>query len=170
VGINFHVLVPLLAAGDASVGPSAFGLLAASFGAGALLGALLSATLARASWAAIVLATTGFSASILALAPAHRPAVAAVLLFTTGAFFTLESSNSQSILQLTAPDHIRGRVLSLYLLAFGGFAPIGGLVAGWLAEQGGVDLAFTIAGLSGLVGALLLAAARIRRPRLLTAP
>jgi MFS family permease len=165
VGINFHVLVPLLAADDASVGPSAFGLLAASFGAGAMIGALLSATIARASWTTIVVATAGFSASILALATADRPTLAAALLFTTGAFFTLESSNSQSILQLTAPDHIRGRVLSLYLLAFGGFAPIGGLVAGWLAERGGVELAFTVAGVTGLLAAAAMLASRtVPRP------
>ena len=170
VGFNFHVLVPLLAADDPSVEASAFGLLAASFGGGAMLGALLSATLARASWTAIVLATVGFSASVLALAPAHEPAVASVLLFATGAFFTLESSNSQSILQLTAPDHLRGRVLSLYLLAFGGVAPVGGLVAGWLAERGGVELAFAVAGGTGLVGATALLALRATRFRLLTSP
>jgi MFS family permease len=162
VGFNFHVLVPLLAADEPSVGPSAFGLLAASFGAGATLGALLSATLARASWTAIVVATAGVGASVLALAPEHRPALAAVFLFATGAFFTLESSNSQSILQLSAPDHLRGRVLSLYLLAFGGLAPVGGLVAGWLAEEGGVGLAFGVAGATGLAGAAVLAATRAR--------
>jgi MFS family permease len=162
VGVNFHVLVPLLAADDPSVGSYAFGLLASSFGAGALLGALLSATIARASWTLIVLATVGFSASTVALGFEHRPATAALLLFTIGACFTLESSNSQSILQLTAPDHLRGRVLSLYLLAFGGLAPLGGIVAGWLAEVGGLALAFGVSGGTGLAGAALLLASRLR--------
>ena len=162
VGMNFHVIVPLLAADEPSVGPAAFGLLAAAFGAGATLGALLSATLARASWTLVVVATIGVSASVLALAPEPPPALAAVFLFTTGAFFTLKSSNGQSILQLTTPDHLRGRVLSVYLLAFGGLAPIGGLVAGWLAEEGGVQLAFGVAGAAGLAGALLLVATGVR--------
>jgi MFS family permease len=162
VGFNFHVLVPLLAADDPSVGSTAFGLLASSFGAGALLGALLSATIARASWTLIVLATVGFSASAFALGLDHRPATAAVLLFAIGACFTLESSNSQSILQLSAPDHLRGRVLSLYMLSFGGVAPIGGVVAGWLAEVGGLTLAFAVAGGTGLAGAALLVASRLR--------
>jgi MFS family permease len=60
-------------------------------------------------------------------------------------------SNTQSILQLTAPDHLRGRVLSLFLLAFGGLAPFGGLLAGWLADVGGTQLAFTVGGISGLL-------------------
>jgi MFS family permease len=69
----------------------------------------------------------------------------------TGVCFTLWTSNSQSILQLTAPDHLRGRVLSLYLFAFAGLAPLGSLLAGWLAEVGGTQLAFTLAGASGLL-------------------
>jgi MFS family permease len=168
VGFNFHVLVPLLAADEPGVGPQAFGLLAAAFGAGALLGALLSATLARASWTIVVLATVGFSLSILALAPQETPAIAAVFLFTTGAFFTLESSSSQSILQLSAPDHLRGRVLSLYLFAFGGLAPLGGLLAGWLAEVGGTELAFGVAGATGLASAGVIVASRTRGHILVT--
>jgi MFS family permease len=160
--------VPLLAADEPAVGPQTFGLLGAAFGGGALLGALLSATLARASWTIVVIATAGFSLSILALAPDRTPALAAVFLFTTGAFFTLESSNSQSILQLTAPDHLRGRVLSLYLFAFGGLAPLGGLLAGWLAEVGGTELAFSVAGSTGLVSAALILATRTRGHRLVT--
>ena len=41
--------------------------------------------------------------------------------------------------------------MSLYLFAFAGLAPIGGLVAGWLAEQGGTALAFGLAGVAGLL-------------------
>jgi len=77
--------------------------------------------------------------------------VAAVLLLGTGVCFTLWTSNSQSILQLTTPDHLRGRVLSLYLFAFAGLAPLGGLLAGWLAEVGGTALAFSVSGATGLV-------------------
>jgi MFS family permease len=162
VGFNFHVLVPLIAADESSIGPQTFGLLAASFGAGAMLGALVSATIARASWTTMVLATAGFSLSVLALATGQTSTVAALLLFTTGAFFTIEGANSQSILQLTAPDHLRGRVLSLYLFAFGGLAPVGGLLAGWLAETGGTQLAFAVAGSIGLTSAATILASRTR--------
>jgi hypothetical protein len=40
--------------------------------------------------------------------------------------------------------------MSLYLFAFAGLAPVGGLVAGWLAEEGGTPLAFGVAGVAGL--------------------
>jgi MFS family permease len=150
VGFNFHVLVPVLASDTLNAGPEIFGVLSACFGAGALTGALLTASIGRASLKALLGGTTGFSLALLALAPQRSVVPAALLLFATGVFFTLWTSNSQSILQLTAPDHLRGRILSLWLFAFAGLAPVGGLLTGWLSEVGGTSLAFVVAGLSGL--------------------
>ena len=165
VGFNFHVILPLLASDTLSAGPEVFGILSASFGAGALLGALLSATLGRASWKVLVLGTGGFSVSLLALATIASVWPAASLLFVTGACFTLWTSNANTILQLGAPDHLRGRVVSLYLWAFAGLAPIGGLLAGWLCEVGGTQLSFTVAGATGLAMTALASRRAIpRRP------
>ena len=150
VGFNFHVLVPVLAAKTLHVGAETFGALGAAFGIGALVGALISASLGRASRKALVVGSAGFSLALLGLAPLASVWPVAVLLFVTGVFFITWTSNSQSIIQLTAPDHIRGRVLSLYLFAFGGFAPLGGLLAGWLADIGGTRLAFSVAGFTCL--------------------
>jgi len=150
VGFNFHVLIPVLASKTLHAGPEVFGALGAAFGAGALVGALGSAALGRASWKLLLAGSAGFSIALLALAPAKTEIGAALLLFGTGIFFTTWSANSQSILQLTAPDHLRGRVLSIYLFAFGGFAPLGGLLAGWLSDVGGTELAFLVAGITGL--------------------
>jgi len=55
-------------------------------------------------------------------------------------------------------------VLGLYLFAFAGLTPIGGLLAGWLAEVGGTKLAFGVAGMCGLA-ATAYAAARLRGAR-----
>ena len=151
VGFNFHVILPLLASDTLAAGPEIFGVLSACFGAGALLGALLSAAFGRASWKVLVAGTGGFSLALLALVPVTHVAPAALLLFVTGACFTLWTSNANSILQLNAPDHLRGRVVSLYLWAFAGLAPVGGLLAGWLTEVGGTPLAFGVAGTTGLV-------------------
>ena len=151
VGFNFHVILPLLASDTLAAGPEVFGILSACFGAGALLGALLSAALGRASWKVLVLGTGGFSLALLGLVPVESVAPAAFLLFVTGTCFTLWTSNANSILQLNAPDHLRGRIVSLYLWAFAGLAPLGGLLAGWLTEVGGTPLAFAVAGFTGLV-------------------
>jgi MFS family permease len=151
VGFNFHVLVPVLSSETLHAGPRTFGILSAAFGAGALGGALITASLGRASWKALVAGVGGFSLSLLALAPLHTVFACGVLLFVVGVCFTLWTSNSQTLLQLSAPDHLRGRVLSLYLFAFAGLAPLGGLLAGWLSDVGGTELAFLVAGGTGLV-------------------
>jgi MFS family permease len=149
-GFNFRVLLPVLASGTLHAGAEVFGVLFACFGAGALLGALGAAALGRASWRALILGSAGFSSGMLLLAPVRNAGIAALLLFAIGFCFSTWTANSQSILQLTAPDRLRGRVLGLYLFAFAGLAPVGGLLAGWLADVGGTELAFAVAGLAGL--------------------
>ena len=155
VGFNFHVILPLLASETLRTGPEVFGILSACFGAGALVGALLAAAFGRASWKVLVAGTGGFSLSLLAIAPLTTVWACAVLLFVAGASFTLWSSNASSILQLGAPDHLRGRVVSLYLWAFAGLAPIGGLLAGFLTDVGGTRLAFLVSGGTGLLMTLV---------------
>ena len=155
LGFNFHVILPLLASETLDTGPRVFGILSAFFGGGALTGALLSAALGRASWKVLVAGTGGFSLSLLALAPVTTVWPAAVLLFATGACFSLWTANANTILQLGAPDQLRGRVVSIYLWAFAGLAPVGGLLAGWLTEVGGTALSFTVAGGTGLAMTLV---------------
>ena len=151
VGFNFHVLVPVLASDTLDAGPRTFGVLSACFGGGALTGALLAAALGRASWKALLAGVGGFSIALIALAPLKTVTACAILLYVVGVCFTMWTANSQSLLQLTVPDHLRGRVLSLYLFAFAGLAPLGGLLAGWLSEVGGTELAFGVAGITGLL-------------------
>jgi MFS family permease len=127
-----------------------FGVLSASFGLGALAGALATATLRSASPRTFIGGAIGFSLAMLALAPVHTAGIALVLLFALGLSFSLFTASANALVQLASPDHLRGRVVSLYLFAFAGLAPIGGLVAGWLAQVGGTELAFAVAGLSGL--------------------
>ena len=150
VGFNFNVLVPLLASQTLHVSAWMFGVLSASFGLGALAGALATATLRSASPRTFIGGAIGFSLAMLALAPVHTAGIALVLLFALGLSFSLFTASANALVQLASPDHLRGRVVSLYLFAFAGLAPIGGLVAGWLAQVGGTELAFAVAGLSGL--------------------
>ncbi len=148
---NFNVLLPVLARDTLGSGPEVFGILSAAFGAGALIGALLSATIARASMRILLAGTAGFGLAELLLAPAQTVTFAAILLFATGLCFTLWTSNANSSLQLGAPDWIRGRVLGLYFYAFMGAQPLGGLFSGWLADSGGTSLAFAVGGAVTLV-------------------
>jgi MFS family permease len=162
VGFNFHVLVPLLASNTLDVGPQGFGFLSAGFGLGALLGALATATSHGASWRFLAIGGSGFGILSLLLAPVEHPIVAGALLVAIGVCFTLFTANANALVQLRAPDHLRGRLIGLYLFAFVGLAPVGGLLAGWLADIGGTELAFGVAGATALATVVAASAARSR--------
>ncbi len=159
---NFNVLLPVLARKTLYGGPDVFGVITACFGAGALVGALTAASLSRASWRVLVVGTAGFGLAQLLLAPAATLPLAAVLLFASGLSFTLWTSNANSLLQLRAPERLRGRVIGLYYFGFNGAGPAGGLLAGWLAARGGTELAFGVSGAAALAMAAV-AGGQLRR-------
>jgi MFS family permease len=167
-GFNMNVLLPLLASNTLHAGPQTFGIISAFFGAGALAGALLAASLGRASRTVLLGGTGLFGLFEVALAPTHSLVAASLLLFLVGMSFTTWTSNSNTGVQLSAPDHLRGRVVGLYYYAFNGTAPLGGLLAGWLVAAGGTGLAFAVAGLTTIAatvwGALTLGTRRQARP------
>lgn len=153
VGFNFHVLVPLLASDALDVGPEGLGILSAAFGAGALAGALGAASAKSATVRRFVVAAAAFGVLMLVLAPVRDQTLAAVLLVLLGFAFALLTTTANALVQLAAPGHLRGRVIALYLFAFAGLTPLGGLVAGTLAEVGGTVLAFGVAGAATVAAA-----------------
>ena len=154
VGFNFNTLVPLLASDTLHVDARAFGLLSAAFGLGAFAGAIITASLKRATFRAFVLGTFGFSVLLLVLAPVHEARLAGVILVGIGASFTLFAANANALVQLAAPDHLRGRLVALYLFSFVGLAPLGSLLSGGLVEVGGTELAFIVSGSVGLAATM----------------
>jgi MFS family permease len=154
IGINFNVLLPVLARTTLGSGAEVFGLLSASFGAGALAGALVTASMGRARMRVLVVAAGGFGLFEILLGLQTTIAGAVILLVLVGVCFTLYTANSNSTLQLAVPDQLRGRVMSLYAYVFFGTAPLGGLLAGWLAERGGTRLAFVVSGAASMLASL----------------
>ncbi|MFN2583060.1 MAG: MFS transporter [Candidatus Dormibacteria bacterium] len=154
IGINFNVLMPVLTSTTLHSGPEVFGVLSAVFGAGALAGALFSASLGRSSVRALLAGAAVFSAAELGLAPLRVVWAAALVLAITGFAFSLYTSQSNAALQLGTPDRLRGRVMGIYGYVFFGTAPLGGLLAGWLAQVGGTQMAFLVAGAVSLATAM----------------
>jgi MFS family permease len=152
--LNFNVLLPVLAKQTLHSGPQVFGLLSAVFGVGALLGALFSAHLSRATVATTALGSAGFALCELLIAPLRTTVLIALLLFIGGVCFTTWSSNSSSLIQLASPDHLRGRLVGIYFFAFAGTGTLGGIMSGWLTALGGTELSFTVAGVVGLSASL----------------
>ena len=166
---NFDVLLPLVARLTLDQGAATFGLIASVFGAGALCGALILATIGRARLLLVLVGAFGFGGFQLLLAPQDTlPAVCAVL-FVIGIFYVIWGSSALATLQLAAPAHLRGRAASLYFFAFMGGAPLGGLLAGSLTAHGGTRLAFAVAGTIAVLvaasGALVVLADRASAAR-----
>jgi MFS family permease len=147
---NFNVTLPVLANTTLHEPVWVYSTLSALFGAGALAGALLTASRGRASLRVMLIGGALFTGAELLLSPVHDAILAGVLLFVIGAGFTSWSANSNTSMQLAAPDHLRGRIIGLYFYAFNGTASVAGLMVGWLCARGGTELAFFIAGVIGL--------------------
>ncbi len=150
-GINFSVLLPVLAAQTLHSGPEIFGLISSLFGLGAVLGALIAAALSRASWVVLLTSATGFSLFQLMLAPQRQLWLVLVLLVAVGICYTVYTSATNAMVQLAAPDALQGRVAGLYSYVFLGTSPLGALFAGYLSQAGGTALAFGAAGVIGVV-------------------
>jgi MFS family permease len=152
---NFSVLVPLYATrvfhGDAGT----YGAVLAAMGVGSLAGALVMArqtrpTPRRLAWGTAVF---GVASMIVAIAPSYPLALLAMLPLGFVSMVFIITANST--LQLTARPSMRGRVMALYGVIFLGSTPLGGPVAGWIAEHLGPRAAFGFGGLIALAtGAL----------------
>jgi len=157
---NFTVYVPLLARNVLGLGAEGFGFLMASLGVGAVAGALTVGFRSapgppplRAMAGAAALALTG----LLSLSAARHVWMAAPLLFATGFFGLVLVASCNTRLQLAAPDELRGRMMSLYTLVWGGSFPIGAFCVGAISEAWGVSTAFFLQGGAGLAGLAALA-------------
>jgi len=157
---NFTVYVPLLARDSLGLGAEGFGFLMTALGVGAVVGALaIGTTGSRHPPLAVLFAAAAVAcAGLLGLAAAGRFWVAAAVLVVTGFFGTVVLAGCNTALQLGAPDGLRGRVMSLYVLVHGGVFPIGAFMVGAISERWGVSRSFLVNGLAGLAALALIAA------------
>jgi MFS family permease len=163
--LNFNVLVPLLARNVLAAGAHGFGWLMACLGTGAVLGALgvASAGHRRPSTLMVIVAAIVVSAGVLGLGFVHSFALAAALLVVSGSAQIIFTSSVNSTLQVTVPDAMRGRMMSVYVFVFVGVTPLGAFIIGWLAESFSVGAACAVGGGAGLIAVLVLAAVWSRR-------
>jgi predicted MFS family arabinose efflux permease len=152
--MNFSVFVPLLARNVLRLDAAGFGFLMAALGVGAVTGALSLATLGgrQTPLRAILFAGVLACLTLLGLAAAPEFHAAVVLLFLTGFFSIVCIASCSTTLQLAAPDELRGRVMSLHTLMFGGSFPLGAFMTGAIAEAFGVAAALVAAAGAGLAG------------------
>ena len=168
---EFQVTLPVMASRGLHVGSTGFGFMTAAMGLGAVLGGLLVAARGKIGTRPLVIAAGGFGVALTlaTIAPSLPLELVALAFVGWGSVSFMSMANST--LQLTAAPDMRGRVMSLWFVAFQGSTPIGAPIVGWLmgvaGARAGLGLgAITIfaVALGGLL-ALRSPAPRIRRRR-----
>jgi MFS family permease len=154
LGFNFNVLLPLVATRVFHGGPGTYGLLFSLMGAGSVVGALFTANRGRPTMGLMLGAGMAFGALLLVAAGMPLLWLEAGLLALVGSAMTAYQATSNSLLQLNSRPELRGRVLALYLVVFGGTTPIGGPIAGWTAQTLGPRAAMAIAGAVAILAAV----------------
>ena len=151
-GRSFQQLLPVFAVDVFSRGGFGLGLLFAAPGAGTIVGAIALAVLrdTRAKGPAFLAGAFLFSATIVLFALNRSFPIALVLLFGSGLASIVFSSLMTTMIQLEAPDELRGRIMSLVTVTMQGFTPIGALITGALADSIGTPEA--VAGCAVIVG------------------
>lgn len=150
---NFTVYVPLLARDVLGLGAQGFGFLMAMLGVGAVAGALTLGASAREPAVRLLFGEAALACGgLFAMSFVRHVPVAAGLLFGIGYFGIMLVASCNTALQLAAPDALRGRVMSLYTLIWGGVFPIGAFLVGIISEAWGVPMAFRVMGSIALLG------------------
>ncbi len=135
------------------------GLLMTMVGIGAVIGALIVASLADMSHRGVML-TVGnlaFPLVLLVFAASRSFLLSLVMMLLVGISFVWQNSLANTLLQLICPDELRGRIMSLYTLTFQGMMRLGGLQAGYVADWIGAPLSVGIGAAVSLVYGLFVA-------------
>ena len=141
-GFPFLVLMPVVARDVVHTDARGYGVLMASVGVGAMLGALALALAGRRVRQGPALVQSGavFSILLVAFAAARSFAPALALLALAGCAMIITTALSNTMLQTLVPDELRGRVMAFYAFVFVGMAPLGAFQAGFVAEHHGAPI------------------------------
>jgi MFS family permease len=156
LGFPLLTLLPIFARDIFRQGVEGYSTLMAFSGAGAIAGAVIVAWLGKFRHMGLVslLLMTTFGVLIVVFAASRVLWLSYLLLFMTGVALMIVFSTLTSLVQLIAPNEMRGRVMSIYILAFRGGMPLGSLVSGYLASVVSAPIALGISGvLLSLIGA-----------------
>ncbi len=163
LAFNFTVTLPLLAEVTFAGGAQLYGLFAASMGAGAVVGGVLTARRQQPTLRYLSVVAAAFGVLLIGVGLSPSPLVAALVLALMGAASISFLATANGLVQLASREEMRGRVMSLYALGFLGTTPIGaplvGMLCGWTSPRVGLLLG----GLAAIAAALPPLRAHARR-------
>jgi len=147
-GMNFSVIIPPLTQAVLHSDATGYGFLMAATGVGSLVAALTIAFSGRTGPIII-----GAGALVLGLAEvvvgaSQIFALSLVAMFFAGLGGIAMAATANTVIQMSVPDRLRGRVMSVYTTVFAGSTPIGGPTLGWVASTLGPAIAITIGGVA----------------------
>ena len=152
-GFPYLVMMPVFARDVLNQGAAGYGVMMASVGMGALVGALGVAVLARhiRKGATLIAAGGAFSVLLLAFALSRVYLLSVALLALTGVMMIVNNALTNTTLQTVVPDYLRGRVMGFYAFVFVGMAPLGAFQMGTVAERLGAPWAVAAGGFACLL-------------------
>jgi MFS family permease len=166
-GIVYLPLMPVFARDVFHAGAREYGAMMTCVGIGAVVGGLTLATLSktRHKGVILILGTGGIGVLSIALSLVRDVRLALPIIALVGFCQTSITSLMNTLIQTIAPEHIRGRALSVYMLAFNGMFPLGCLLGGAIAQKFGAPAATLVGGCAVLVslGAVSVFAPSVRR-------
>lgn len=151
---EFQVVLPLFASRTFHGDAGTYALLTASMSVGSILGGLVVANRKRYNMATVCLSAILFGIFMLMTAVAGNIGIAVFTLLGVGVGSILFTSLANSTLQLNSSPEMRGRVMSLWSVAFPGSTPIGGPLIGWLSDHTNPRIGFAVGGIAAIFSAI----------------
>lgn len=144
-GMPYYILVPIFVDKIYGMGAESYGFLMASSAVGSLFGALI---MARSSGPTqlktnIKVSTIGFALSLIGFSSVTKYWMGMVAMLFIGMFALIALASINAWLQKKSPDHVRGRIMSIYTMMFFGVLPFGSLLAGFSAQRFGAPKTLT---------------------------
>ena len=154
VGFGVLTLVPVFAKDILKIGADGFGHLLSWQGVGALIGAFLLIFFGNQfhKGKLLLFSRSLLGPAIIGLALSRIPWISMALMALIGYSLITQLILTNTLIQTIVPDDFRGRVLSTYTWALGGFYPLGSLMMGFLGDQIGAPQAALVSG----IGCILL--------------
>ena len=148
-GFPYISMMPVFARDVLHRGATGYGALTSSIGIGAVIGALgvaLTSGRIRRRGRLMLIGGTAFGVLLILFAASRALALAMALLALAGCAMIVNNSITNTMLQTTAPDHLRGRIMGFYSFVFVGMAPFGAFLFGLVAEHVGVPATLAAGG------------------------